>query len=310
MGVLGSSTDAGLFIAQELGYFRDEGLVIELTNFDSAARMVAPLGAGQLDVGAGAHSAGLFNAAVRDVAIKMVADKGSSPPGFGFQGLMFRKDLAESGRLRTPADLKGMRVAVSARGITAENALAAWLRQAGLTLDDVEVIEMGFPEHASALGNRSLDAAISIEPFLTRILDQDVGVLYQRVDEVLPGYQIAEVFYSDGFARDHRAAAQRLMNAYVRAVRYYNDAFVKGDAAKRQEVVAILAKTTTVKDVPLYDRMVMPGLHPDGRMNKATIVSDQDFWLSTGLQRAPANLDQIVDHTFVDAAVQQLGPYR
>ena len=58
LGVLGSATDAGVFIALDQGYFHEQGLALDLTPFDSAARMVAPLGAGQLDIGGGSHRGG------------------------------------------------------------------------------------------------------------------------------------------------------------------------------------------------------------------------------------------------------------
>lgn len=56
--------------------------------------------------------------------------------------------------------------------------------------------------------------------------------------------------------------------------------------------------------------MVMPGLHPDGRLNVASIAEDQELWLAAGLQQARVNLDEVVDHRFADAAVATLGPYR
>jgi NitT/TauT family transport system substrate-binding protein len=311
MGVLASTTDAGIFVADDLGYFKEQGIELDLSRFDSAARMVAPLGAGQLEIGAGSHSAGLYNAVSRGIDIKLVADKGSALAGHGFQGLMFRKDLADSGRLRTPADLKGMRVAIPARGISPEVALGLWLRKAGLSIEDVELVEMNFADHASALGNGSIEAAVSIEPFLTRIVDVGAGITYQRTDELLPGYQIAAIFYSGPFMREQAEVARRWMVAYLKGVRYYNDGFVKGDAAKRQETVTILARHTPVKEAALYDRMVMPGLHPDGRMNVASLTEDQDFFVATGLQQTRIDINTLVDHSFADAALQALGgPYR
>src|SRR5579875_1257035 len=310
IGVLASTTDAGIFIANDLSYLREQGIELDMTTFDSAARMVAPLGAGQLDVGAGAHSAGLNNAISRGVDIKLVADKGSATPGHGFQALVFRKELADSGQLRTPADLRGRRVGVSARGITVEVALATWLRRAGLSMDDVDPVEMGFPDQVNAMGNGSLDATISIEPFLTRILDLGVGTIYQRTDELIPGYQIAEVFYGGQFMQAQPDAARRFMIAYLKGVRYYNDAFDKGDTAKRQETVDILTRNTTVKDPGLYDRMVMPGLAPDGHLNVASIAEDQDYFLAAGLQQQRIDINTLVDHSIADAAVQVLGPYQ
>src|SRR3974390_1317652 len=56
VGVVGSMTEAPFYIADKKGYFRDEGIVVNFIPFDSAANMVAPLGAGQLDAGGGPPS--------------------------------------------------------------------------------------------------------------------------------------------------------------------------------------------------------------------------------------------------------------
>src|SRR5262245_26859095 len=75
VGATSSTSDAPIFIADQKGYFRDEGLDVKVTNFRSAADMVAPLGAGQIEAGAGSASAGLYNAVARGIKIKIVADK-------------------------------------------------------------------------------------------------------------------------------------------------------------------------------------------------------------------------------------------
>jgi NitT/TauT family transport system substrate-binding protein len=199
---------------------------------------------------------------------------------------------------------------VTRRGASPEASLAFWLRRAGLTLDDVEIAELGFPDIPAALAQRSIDAGIAIEPFVTRAVDLGGGAVYQRTDELIPGYQIAEIIYAGHFAGEQADTARRFMIAYLRGVRYYNDAFSGGDLSKREEVVGILTRNTTVKDPALYERMVMPGLHPDGRVTLASLIEEQEFWLAAGLQQAKVNLEEIVDQRFADAAVQALGPYR
>src|SRR5690242_21412395 len=76
-----SMSDAGIYLAQDRGYFQEQGLEVDYVNFDAGSRMIAPLAQDQIDVAAGATSAGLFNAWSRDIPIKVVADKGSQPPG-------------------------------------------------------------------------------------------------------------------------------------------------------------------------------------------------------------------------------------
>ena len=116
VGTANASPDGGFFIADKRGYFRDEGIDVRFVAFDSAARMVAPLGTGQLDVGGGALTAGLFNAIARGIEIRIVADKGSTPPGYGYQPLLVRRDLVTSGHFKLLSDLKGLKVANSAPG--------------------------------------------------------------------------------------------------------------------------------------------------------------------------------------------------
>ena len=57
VGATSSTSDAPIYIADKQGYFRDEGLEVKVVNFRSAADMVAPLGAGQIEAGAGSASA-------------------------------------------------------------------------------------------------------------------------------------------------------------------------------------------------------------------------------------------------------------
>ena len=91
----GIASDIGFFLAHKKGYFRAEGLNVELAQMANAPAMIGPLGMGQLDVGAGTVAASLYNAVAQNIAIRAVADKGSMRPGYGFSGLLVRKDLVD-----------------------------------------------------------------------------------------------------------------------------------------------------------------------------------------------------------------------
>ena len=112
----GIASDIGLFIPDRKGYFRAEGLDVSLTTLANSPQMIGPLGMGQLDVGAGTVAVGLYNAVAQGIAIRAVAGKGSMRPGYGFSGLLVRKDLVESGRFKSFRDLKGMTIAVGTFG--------------------------------------------------------------------------------------------------------------------------------------------------------------------------------------------------
>jgi len=106
VGYLGTSGDAGIFIAFEKGYFTEQGLTVSLERFGIGADQMALLGAGRLDVASGAPSPTLFNALSRGLPISVVADKGSLRKGFGFNVLVVRRALVDSGRFKGLGDLR------------------------------------------------------------------------------------------------------------------------------------------------------------------------------------------------------------
>lgn len=71
---------APLFIAQERGYFAEEGLQVELTPLQGGSDSVVQLAAGNFDVAVGGAGAGLFNAARRGVEFTIVAPMHSERP--------------------------------------------------------------------------------------------------------------------------------------------------------------------------------------------------------------------------------------
>ena len=97
-------------------------------------------------VAGGTFSIALLNAIDRGVAIKMVADKGTSRPGFQFSQFVLRRDLAESGAVRQPADLRGRKVGVASLQAGPEAITNQVLQGSGLTVNDVDMTVMSYPD--------------------------------------------------------------------------------------------------------------------------------------------------------------------
>ena len=312
VGATSSTSDAPIYIADRKGYFRAEGLDVKVVNFRSAADMVAPLGAGQLEAGAGSASAGLYNAVARGIAIKIVADKASSSPGYGGTKILVRKDHVESGRYREPKDLKGMKFAMNAPGVSNTSTLNTLLKSVGLKYSDVETVDMPLPDHVAALRNKSVDASASVEPGPALAVRNGDAVVIKSDDEILPNHQIAVLLFAEDFARKRPDAAKNFMRAYIRAVRFYNGALKDGrlDGPNADEVIAILSDATPIKTRDIYKLITPTGMNPDGRVNKASLAYDLAFYTEQGLVKSAVNLDDAVDGSFVEAALKELGPYR
>jgi NitT/TauT family transport system substrate-binding protein len=312
IGIARTMSDSGYYLADALGFFREEGIAVSLVDFKSAAQMVAPLGSGELDVGGGTVSAGLYNAVARGINLKVVADQASMKPGYGYSSLMVRKDLVDGGHYRNFSDLKGMKVAIGAPGTGTASALNETLKRGGLKYADVEVVYLGFPEHLPAYRNKAIDASITNEPTMTRAIEEGAAVRIIGNDVTYPDQQTAVVFYADAFARK-RELAERFMRAYLRGVRVYNDALKDGRFAgpKADEVIGILTKATPIRDAALFRRIVPSWANPDGAVNMAGLRADLAFFRELGLiESRDITVEQVVDNAFVKAAVEKLGPYR
>lgn len=303
-------SDGGVYIGIQEGYYAEQGIEIELVSFDSAANMVAPLGTGQIEAGGGALSAGLFNAIGRGVKLLIVADKGHSdptPPGFASSNFMVRKALVDSGEVKSSADLKGRKWGYVARGISTELDLVAFLKEGGLTIADLDLVQISFPDMVAAFANGAIDGGPPGEPFATNIEIQGTGVVLKRDYEVNPHNQVSAILFSETMGQSDLGV--RFMTAYIRSVRLYNDAFVKQKPEAREKAISALIRHTPVKDRPLYDRMKMQGLHPNGEMNVRSIETQQEYFLSSGLQQSRIDISAVVDTRFIEQATKQLGAY-
>jgi NitT/TauT family transport system substrate-binding protein len=305
-GQVGTISDAAIFIAVEKGYFKDQGISLDLQTFQSAANMVAPLGTGELDAGGGAPSAGLYNAIDRGVNMRIVADKGSLTAGHGYEAVIVRKALAD--KVKSAKDMKGLKISIAARDIVPEYSLDQYLRTGGLTVKDVEVTPLAFPDMIAALANGAIDVAVPTEPTATRILDAGTGVLITRTDVIVPGEQTAVILFSEKLA-GNKDVAVRFMKAYLLGARFYTDAFDKKDAAKRTEAIAILAKATKL-DPALLERVVVPGIDPNGAVNVKSLDAAQQYFVTKGSQAKALDMAKVVDASFADAAVKALGQYK
>jgi len=311
VGTTGSSSDAPFFIADKKGYFADEGLKVKLIRFDSAAKMIPSLGTGELDVGSGATSAGLYNAAKRGVGIKIVADKARNAKGYGFQSFLVRKDLMDSGKVKGLNDFKGLRVALSAIG-NSESALMDFaLKRGGLSFADIEPVYLGFPEHTPAYLNHAIDASLTVEPTTSQILKLGTAVKLIGADEVYPDFQTAVTFYGANFITNKPEAAKKFMKALVRGMRFYNDALDGGKiaGAHADEVVAILVEYSHIKDPAVHRAIISHAVDPDGHVNMESLSYAWEFFKDTKQIDGSVTVADVVDLGFAKDAAKALGPY-
>ena len=170
---------------------------------------------------------------------------------------------------------------------------------------------MPFPQHVLALSNGAVDASITTEPSATEAIKRGAAVRLMSDDVIYPNHQLAVVMYGGDFIRDQPEAAKKFMRAYIRGVRYYNDALKDGRLAgpNAEDVIAILTESTSIKDPEIFKTITPNGVNPNGEANLASLRKDLAFYKAQGLVTGKVTIEQAVDNSFVDAAIKELGPY-
>lgn len=296
MGDLPAISNAGLYVAMDKGYFQDKSIVVDTERFASGGKMMAPLATGQLDVAIGSPSAGLYNSIASGLDFKIVADKGQVRPGHSFNQIIVRKDLLDAGRVKSVKDLKGMKIASGAKGIILDYFLAKMLEHDGLTLDQVEMVYLAYPDAVKALGSKAVDAVIAPEPWGVRAEQQKVGVrtfLTEHTPAVAT-FQVAVIMYSGKFIKERPKVARDFLQAYAKGVRYYTER-----GSKHDEIANILAKHTqlpaeTIKAaIPFY---IDPAVKP----RVQDLATLQEFFHKMGWVQQTVPIERVVDLSFLE----------
>lgn len=306
VGVFNSVSDAAIFVGIDKGFFREQGLDVDVTQVNSGIDVSAGLTSGDLDASGDSPSGALYNAVRQGIEFKMVADKGSTPPGHGYFAVIVRRDLA--GAIKTAADLRGRRFGLTGYsiGVSNEVTMHKLLEPAGVAESDIKFQNLAFADILAGLGTGALDAGILIEPLVTRAVEKNIAVIWKRTDTIYPNQQYGVLVYGPGMLK-RPALGRKFMIGYLEGARFYND--VLAGKAPREELIRILTHHTSVKDPALYGKMALPGIDPNGRLNFAGMKSDMAWFVASGRMKQPIDLSKAVDTSFAEAAVRQLGKY-
>jgi NitT/TauT family transport system substrate-binding protein len=281
-----------------------QGRRVEIVGFKAAPQILPAIATGEVQVSGSAVTPALFNAFARGITMKLVADKGQVAQGFGFAAIVIRSDLADT--VRDFKDLKGRKFAVMGKGVSSTTQLGKALERGGIEPNEVELIELGLPEMVAALGNKAIDGATLLEPFITFATARNVGFRWKGMEDFLPFTgQNGVIIYSQQFTQEQPEAAKRWMAAYLKGTRAYLDAVTREPTATAS--MPILAKHTAVKDLALLAKIAPTGFDPNGRMEIKSLEADQDWFLKLGLQQSRADLGKVMDYQYVDHAVARLG---
>jgi NitT/TauT family transport system substrate-binding protein len=260
--------------------------------------------AGQIDVGATGLTAATYNIVLGGETMWIVADKGREWPDHRLTAIVVQKELYDAG-VRTIAALKGKRIGITQLGSTFHYHIGNVLEKEGMTLKDVTLVPLQAMAAAlEALKGKQVDAVILPQPFPGRAEADGFGRVIAWGGDVFP-WQIATVFYSKKFAAD-RARAVNFMKGYVKSSRYYYDAVLAGKpGAAYDEIIAVAARYTGASEAVI--KLGLPYQDRNGRLWVDDVQRQMTWWQRHGFIKATIPLKDIVDTSFVEAAVKAVG---
>ncbi len=256
-----------LTIAERLGYFKDEGLNVKISDFAGGAVALRAVVGGSADVVSGAYEHTVSLQSKKQYFQAFVAQGRLPQIAFGVAS-------SKAGSIRSLKDLKGLKVGVSAPGSSTHNLVKQLLSKAGLDPHrDVAVIGVGLGATAiNALKSGQIDAISNTDPVMTR-LEQDNSIKVLADTRTLKGTMEvwgaplpAGVLHAAiEFVQKHPHTVQALANAIVRADKW----IAKAGAT---DVARVVPESYLLGDRALYlfsyDK-VKEAISPDGLISDA-----------------------------------------
>jgi NitT/TauT family transport system substrate-binding protein len=210
-----------LTITERLGYFRDAGLTLEIADFPGGARALQALIGGSADVVTGAYDHTIQMQAKGQPTIAVVLL--GRLPGYVLGVLPGRAQ-----GYHTPADLKGMKIGVTAPGSSTHFMVQHLMVKNGLARDDAAFIGVGASASAVAAVKRGeIDAIVNVDPVIS-LLESEKAIKVvadtrtpEGTQAVFGGpYPAAVLYAQQAFVEKNPRTIQALVNAFVRGLQW------------------------------------------------------------------------------------------
>jgi NitT/TauT family transport system substrate-binding protein len=301
IGYIPSDSFAVLYLMTER-YLMPAGVNVQLVRLPSGAEITTQVATGQLQVGGAGMGAAGFNAVAAKLPIEFIA-----PLHMGYLEDYFTVRKAVWGsQVKRIADLKGRLVALNTRGAAVEWMLDQVLRRDGITIKDVQIKIMPFPDMVPALESGAVEAAILTEPFPTLAEEKGVAVRPLPRPAGAKATPITAAFWNTEWAKANADLAHRVMVAYVRAAR--DLAAGGGHGWHEDRNVDVMVKYTSAKKEVI--KKARPHVvDPNLELDASTLDSMQKLNADLGYLKYTEFLsaDKLFNFVYRDRALKELG---
>jgi NitT/TauT family transport system substrate-binding protein len=299
VGYIPSDSFAALYIMADR-HLPAAGIGVETVRLAGGPEILSQVATGQLQRGGAGMGAAGFNAVASSLPVEFVA-----PLHSGYVEDYFTVRKASWGKeVKRIADLKGKPIALNVRGAAVEWMLDQALRRDGLTLRDVQVKIMPFPDMVPALETGAVEAAILTEPFPTMAEERGVAVRPLPRPAGAKATPITAIFWNKDWASKEPELAHKVMVAYVKAARD----LALDNGWKQERNIDLMVKHTGAK-ADVIRRARAHVLDPNLDMDPAVLESMQRLSGEMGFLKYKDLLpvSKLFNFAYRDRAVAELG---
>ncbi|KZX12991.1 putative aliphatic sulfonates-binding protein precursor [Methanobrevibacter oralis] len=212
IGYLPSDHDAALFVADAQGLYEKQGIKTELVQFNNGGDLMTAMASGDVDVGYVGITP-VLSSIEKGVPVKVISavqTEGS--------GIVVTKDSGIS----SAKDLVGKSIATPGEASIQHALLAYYLKENGLSLDDVKVSSMKVPSMNDALNTGKIDAIITFQPYVSIAAKNDNNKVLANSTDILPNHPCCVVAASDDFLNKNPDTAKAIVDIHKEATDFIN----------------------------------------------------------------------------------------
>ena len=306
LGLLHTLSPAPFYIAQERGYFRDEGIDLTFRFFEAAQPIAAAAVSGDIDVGVTALTGGFFNLAEKGT-LKVFG--GALHEQRGYEGsAILVSDKAYSAGLTSLDKLAGHSFAITQYGSSFHYMLGRIAEAEGFDIDRVTlrpVQQIG--NMVAAVGSGQVDATIAIASMAKPLAASGHAHIIGWAGDVVP-YQITALFTTGQMIAQHADLLKRFARAYQKGVADYRAAFLRLDAqgnpivdATTDAVMPLITKYVFTGDPNARQKIISGVGYYDagGALDVSDVIAQLKWFKSQGLVKGDADPQSVIDTQFL-----------
>ncbi len=288
----------GVPIALARGYFKAEGIDVEMLYFNSAQPIAVGVASGATDFGVSGLSASFYTLASHG-ELRLIAASGGEHAGFHNLAYLASPKAYAAG-LTSPKDFAGHSVAITQLGTSLHYSIGRAAEKFGYPLSAVTVRPLQSNTNViAALAGNTVDAAVMPDTPALAALAKGSAKLAGWVSDVAPDFSTGSALFTrTDIANQKGDLVKRFLVAYRHGVRDFNSAFVSADGKQvngpdAPAVLKIMADFTGVAPEELMK--AIPYVDGEGRISTADIERQIDWYKAQNLLRGEVKAEDLID---------------